>query len=144
MTLDGSFCREALEQALEGGRPEVFTTDQGSQFTSLAFTGRLERAGVRVSMDGRGRALDNVFVERLWRTVKYEDVYLKDYETVPAAMAGLGEYFRFYNEERLHQALGYRTPGAVYRERGGRDGETGDGLAVRDAAPGSWSPVSGG
>jgi putative transposase len=117
VTLDASFCLEALEVALTGGRPEVFNTDQGSQFTSLAFTGRLEQAGVRVSMDGRGRALDNVFVERLWRTVKYEDVYLKDYTTVPAAVAGLGDYFRFYNEERLHQALGYRTPQAVYAER---------------------------
>lgn len=118
VTLDARFCLEALEQALAGGQPEVFNTDQGSQFTSQAFTGRLEQAGVRVSMDGRGRALDNVFVERLWRTVKYEDVYLKDYETVPAAVAGLGDYFRFYNEERLHQALGYRTPAAVYQERG--------------------------
>jgi putative transposase len=118
VTLDSSFCLEALERALVGGQPEVFNTDQGSQFTSLAFTGRLEQAGVRVSMDGRGRALDNVFVERLWRTVKYEDVYLKDYETVPAAVAGLREYFRFYNEERLHQALGYRTPQVVYRQRG--------------------------
>jgi putative transposase len=117
VTLDTSFCLEALEQALAGGRPEVFNTDQGSQFTSLAFTGRLVQAGVRVSMDGRGRALDNVFVERLWRTVKYEDVYLKDYETVPAAVAGLREYFRFYNEERLHQALGYRTPHLVYQQR---------------------------
>ena len=118
VTLDASFCLEALEQALAGGRPEVFNTDQGSQFTSVAFTGRLERAGVRVSMDGRGRALDNIFVERLWRTVKYEDIFLKDYETVPAVAAGLREYFRFYNEERLHQSLGYRTPDAVYHQRG--------------------------
>jgi putative transposase len=118
VTLDTSFCLEALEQALARSRPEVFNTDQGSQFTSLAFTGRLVQAGVRVSMDGRGRALDNVFVERLWRTVKYEDVYLKDYETVPAAVAGLRQYFRFYNEERLHQALGYRTPQLVYQQRG--------------------------
>jgi len=118
VTLDSSFCLEALDQALAMGRPEVFNTDQGAQFTSLAFTGRLEQAGVRVSMDGRGRALDNVFVERLWRSVKYEDVYLKDYATVPAAVAGLGDYFRFYNEERLHQALDYRPPHAVYQRRG--------------------------
>lgn len=118
VTLDTSFCLEALEQALAWGRPEVFNTDQGAQFTSAAFTGRLEQAGVQVSMDGRGRALDNVLVERLWRTVKYEEVYLKDYENVPVAIAGLQDYFRFYNEERLHQALGYRTPAAVYHERG--------------------------
>lgn len=116
VTLDASFCLEALEEALALGRPEVFNTDQGSQFTSVAFTGRLEQAGVQVSMDGRGRALDNVFVERLWRSVKYEDVYLNEYETVPAVVTGLGNYFRFYNEERLHQALGYRTPAAVYHE----------------------------
>jgi len=117
VTLDTSFCLEALEQALAGGgRPEVFNTDQGSQFTSLAYTGRLEQAGVRVSMDGRGRALDNVFVERLWRTVKYEDVYLKDYETVPAVVAGLRAYFHFYNNERLHQSLGYQTPHTVYHQ----------------------------
>jgi putative transposase len=115
-TLDGSFCTEMLEEALRGGRPEVFNTDQGVQFTSESFTGRLETAGVTVSMDGRGRALDNVFVERLWRTVKYENIYIQGYETVPELQRGLREYFTFYNEERLHQALGYETPGAVYRE----------------------------
>ncbi len=113
-TLDGSFCLEMLEEALEGGRPEVFNTDQGVQFTAAAFTRCLERAGVAVSMDGRGRALDNVFVERLWRTVKYEDIYLRGYEEVPELHQGLGRYFGFYNEERLHQSLGYRTPAAVY------------------------------
>jgi putative transposase len=117
-TLDGSFCLEMLEEALEGGRPEVFNTDQGVQFTASAFTGRLEAAGVAVSMDGRGRALDNVFVERLWRSVKYEDIYIRGYETVPELSVGLGRYFVFYNEERPHQSLGYETPAVVYREVG--------------------------
>ena len=117
-TLDGSFCTEMLDEALTRGRPEVFNTDQGVQFTAEAFTGRLESAGVAVSMDGRGRALDNVFVERLWRSVKYEDVYIWCYETVPELRLGLGRYFGFYNEERPHQSLGDRTPGAVYREVG--------------------------
>ncbi len=117
-TLDGTFCLEMLEDALRQGRPEVFNTDQGVQFTAQAWTGRLEAAGVQVSMDGRGRCLDNVFVERLWRSVKYEDIYLRGYEAVPALAAGLGRYFGFYNEERPHQALGYRTPVVVYRERG--------------------------
>jgi len=114
-TLDGGFCLEALDEALSRGRPEIFNTDQGSQFTSRAYTGRLEEAGVAVSMDGRGRALDNVFVERLWRSVKYEDIYIKDYELVPDLESGLTAYFRFYDEERPHQSLGYRTPGEVYR-----------------------------
>jgi putative transposase len=117
-TLDGSFCTEMLEEALRGGRPEVFNTDQGAQFTATAFTGRLEAAGVAVSMDGRGRALDNVFVERLWRSVKYEDIYVRGYEAVPDLHRGLGRYFGFYNDERLHQSLGYRTPAAVYRGSG--------------------------
>jgi putative transposase len=115
-TLEGTFCLEMLDEALQRGRPEVFNTDQGAQFTAEAFTGKLLSAGVAVSMDGRGRCLDNVFVERLWRTVKYEDVYLKCYETVPELAPGLGRYFGFYNEERLHQALGYRTPADVYGE----------------------------
>ncbi|HSQ54690.1 MAG TPA: IS3 family transposase [Gemmata sp.] len=115
-TLDGSFCLEMLEEALRGGRPEVFNTDQGVQFTATAFTGRLESAGVAVSMDGRGRALDNVFVERLWRSVKYEDIYLRSYEAVPELHRGLARYFAFYNDERLHQSLDYRTPEAVYRD----------------------------
>jgi len=119
-TLDGSFCLEMLEEALAQGRPEIFNTDQGVQFTAEAFTGRLQSAGVAVSMDGRGRWLDNVFVERLWRTVKYEDIYLRGYETVPLVQHGLGRYFRFYNHERLHQALDYRTPAAVYRATAGR------------------------
>ncbi len=115
-TLDGSFCLEMLEEALKGGKPEIFNTDQGVQFTAEAFTGCLEGAGVAVSMDGRGRALDNVFVERLWRSVKYEDIYIRGYEAVPELHQGLGRYFAFYNDERPHQSLGYRTPAAVYRE----------------------------
>jgi putative transposase len=118
-TLDGSFCLEMLDEALGVGQPEVFNTDQGVQFTAQAWTGRLEAAGVAVSMDGRGRCLDNVFVERLWRSVKYEDIYLWRYETVPQLQQGLGRYFGYYNEERLHQALDYRTPVAVYRSRAG-------------------------
>jgi putative transposase len=113
-TLDGAFCSEMLDEALSRGRPEVFNTDQGVQFTAEAFTGRLEAAGVAVSMDGRGRCLDNVFVERLWRTVKYEDVYLRGYESVPDLERGLVAYFGFYNRERLHQSLGYQTPADVY------------------------------
>jgi putative transposase len=115
-TLDGAFCLEMLEEALRCGCPEVFNTDQGVQFTAEAFTGRLLSAGVAVSMDGRGRALDNVFVERLWRTVKYEDIYIRGYETVPELQRGLSRYFVFYNEQRLHQSLGYEAPAVVYRK----------------------------
>jgi putative transposase len=114
-TLDGLFCLEALDEALLQGRPEIFNTDQGAQYTAEAFTGRLESAGVAVSMDGRGRWMDNVFVERLWRTVKYELVYLHDYTTPRALEQGLAGYFPFYNERRIHAALDYRTPAAVYR-----------------------------
>ena len=114
-TLDGSFCLEMLEEALRSGQPEVFNTDQGVQFTAQAWTGRLESAGVAVSMDGKGRCLDNVFVERLWRSVKYEDIYLWRYETVPQLQQGLSRYFPYYNEERLHQSLDYRTPAVVYQ-----------------------------
>jgi putative transposase len=114
-TLDGRFCLEALDEALAISRPEIFNTDLGSQFTAQEYTGRLEQAGIAVSRDGRGRALDNVFVERLWRSVKYEDIYIKDYETVPELESALAAYFRFYDEERPHQSLGYRTPGEVYR-----------------------------
>jgi putative transposase len=113
-SLDGHFCLVALEQALAQGQPEIFNTDQGVQFTAQAFTDRVEQAGLRVSMDGRGRALDNIFVERLWRTVKYEHIYLYDYATVPALMAGLRDYFIFYNTQRLHQSLGYLTPTEVH------------------------------
>jgi putative transposase len=118
-TLTGTFCLEALDAALAQGKPEIFNSDQGSQFTAAAFTGRLEQAGVAISMDGRGRALDNVFVERLWRSVKYEEVYLKDYGDGWEAEASLARYFRFYCEERIHQALNYRTPQEVY-QAGGR------------------------
>jgi putative transposase len=114
-TLEGRFCLDALEEALTLGRPEIFNTDQGSQFTSREYTGRLEEAGVAVSRDGRGRALDNVFVERLWRSVKYEDIYIKDYSEVIELEAGLAAYFRFYDEDRPHQSLDYRTPGEVHR-----------------------------
>jgi putative transposase len=114
-TLDGGFCLEALDEALAGGKPEIFNTDRGSQFTSQEYTGRLEEAGIAVSQDGRGRALDNVFIERLWRSVKYEEIYIKDYELVPELALGLTAYFRFYDEDRPHQALDYRTPGEVYR-----------------------------
>ena len=113
-TLDGAFCRDMLDEALATGTPEVFNTDQGVQFTAGAWVERVEAAGVRVSMDGRGRCLDNVFVERLWRSVKYEDVYLKRYERVPELERGLRAYFGFYNGERLHQSLDYRTPAEVY------------------------------
>lgn len=105
---------DCLDQALAQCTPEIFNTDQGSQFTSAEFTGRLQGAGIQISMDGRGRALDNVFVERLWRSVKYEDVYLRDYETVPELLMGLVRYFDFYNHERLHQSLGYATPAAIH------------------------------
>ena len=107
---------DCLEDALRAhGRPEVFNTDQGSQFTSEAFTGVLLREGIAISMDGRGRALDNIFVERLWRSVKYDDVYLKGYANLPELLLGLTEYFAFYNSARPHQSLGNRTPDAVYR-----------------------------
>jgi putative transposase len=114
ITLDTGFCLEALDRALQGGTPEIFNTDQGVQFTSTEFVNRLKAANIRISWDGRGRALDNIFVERLWRTVKYEEVYLKDYDSVVSATRNLKEYFVFYNQERLHQALGYQTPAAVY------------------------------
>jgi putative transposase len=115
ITMDVPFCVEALEHALSQGQPDMFNTDQGAQFTSQAFTTRLKEGEIQISMDGRGRALDNVFVERLWRSVKYEEVYPRDYQTVWEARQGLARYFMFYNEERLHQALGYRPPAAVYR-----------------------------
>jgi putative transposase len=113
-TMDVGFCLEALEQALHQGQPMIFNTDQGSQFTSAAFTGRLERQGIQISQDGRGRALDNIFVERLWRSVKYEEVYLKSYTSVLDAITNLNAYFSFYNHKRLHQSLNYRTPAIVH------------------------------
>ena len=113
-SLEAEFCLSALERALRLSRPGIFNTDQGSQFTSAEFTGLLEACGIRISMDGRGRVWDNIFVERLWRTVKYEEVYLKSYETVRETRKGLSDYFRFYNTERLHASLDYRTPHEVY------------------------------
>ena len=119
-TLDSGFCVDCLEQALQTcGAPELFNTDQGCQFTSEAFTGVLKTHGIAISMDGRGRALDNIFVERLWRSVKHEDVYLRGYVTVPELLLGLTEYFVFYNTERTHQSLNYSTPDAVYRTASG-------------------------
>src|SRR5258707_14917834 len=114
-TLEGRFCLEALDEASSLGRPEIFNTDQGSQFTAQEYTSRLEEAGIAVSRDGRGRALDNVFVERLWWSVKYEDIYIKDYAQVKDLESGLTAYFWFYDEERLHQSLDYRTPAEGYR-----------------------------
>ena len=114
ITMDVGFCLEALEQALEVAHPEICNSDQGAQFTSNDFPGRLAAAGIQISMDGRGRAFDNIFIERLWRTVKYEEVYLKDYETPREAIQGLAQFFVRYNEWRQHQALGYQTPAAVY------------------------------
>ena len=115
-TMDTSFCLEALEEALARfGKPEIFNTDQGSQFTSQAFTGALERAGVRISMDGRGRFLDNIFIERLWRSMKHEDIYLKHYADGREARAGIASWIAFYNSRRPHQGLGYKTPMSVWR-----------------------------
>lgn len=113
-TMDVNFCLEALDDALQIATPDIFNTDQGSQFTSSEFTGRLKDGNIKISMDGRGRAFDNIFIERLWRSVKYEDIYLKDYQTVLELYYGLQEYFRFYNNERPHQALGGIPPEMVH------------------------------
>jgi len=116
-TIDGMFCVEALNEALANyGQPEIFNTDQGVQYTAVAFTSRLESAGVSISMDGRGRWMDNVFVERLWRTLKYEYIYLHDHATPRALQVGLANFLPFYNEERFHSSLDYKTPVSVYRE----------------------------
>jgi putative transposase len=115
VTMELDFCMEALKQALRRGRPEIFNSDQGSQFTSGAFTGELEAHGITISMDGRGRCFDNIFIERLWRSLKYEEVYLREYRLVPEARTGIGSWFQFYNHERRHQSLGYRTPAELYR-----------------------------
>ena len=125
-TLDSDFCVDALEEALSRGTPEIFNTDQGSQFTSEAFTGVLLQHGIQISMDGKESYKDNIFVERLWWSLKYEEVYLKGYQKVPEVRAGISTYFRFYNEERPHQALGYRTPGEVFESRGLPAGEADD------------------
>jgi putative transposase len=113
-TLDTSFCLDALEEALKHGRPKIFNTDQGSQFTSNEFTNRLLLEGIQISMDGRGRALDNIFVERFWRSLKYENIYPNSYETFVDARIGITEYFRFYNNDRLHQSLDYNTPASAH------------------------------
>jgi putative transposase len=113
-TLEGTFCVEALNDALRISQPDIFNTDQGSQFTSTAFTSRLEERGIAISMDGRGRALDNAFIERLWRTVKYEEVYLHEYDEGAEALGSLKRYWRYYNQARPHQSLEYRTPAEVY------------------------------
>lgn len=116
-TLEVDFCLDALEEAFIVNKPEIFNTDQGSQFTSPRFTNRLEDENIRVSMDGRGRALDNIFIERLWRSVKYEDLYIKAYDTVPELHKGLSDYFLFYNEDRPHQGLNNRLPADLYFSR---------------------------
>lgn len=113
-SLEGAFCLEALEEALLISTPEIFNTDQGSQFTANAFTSCLQQRGIAISMDSRGRALDNVFIERLWRTVKYEDIYLKGYDSGSSLRAGLTDYFSFYCHRRPHSSLGYRTPAEAY------------------------------
>jgi putative transposase len=115
ITLETDFCVEALQEAMNRhGQPEIFNTDQGVQFTSAAFLGELENLGIRISMDGKGRFLDNIFIERLWRSLKYEEVFIKAYGSIPEARIGIGEWLTFYNDERPHQALGYRTPTAVF------------------------------
>jgi len=114
ITLEADFCVEGLKQALTHGNPEIFNTDQGSQFTSGEFTGVLLDHGIDISMDGRGRVFDNIFIERLWRSVKYEEVYLYNYQSVREAKIGLTRYFNLYNRERLHESLGYLTPYEVY------------------------------
>jgi putative transposase len=115
-TLDTEFCVVALDRAMLHWRPEIFNTDQGSQYTSEAFTSRLEAAAVRISMDGRGRVFDNIMIERLWRSVKYEEVYLKDYQSMHDCRCSLESYFEFYNHERRHQGVGRQTPWAVYAQ----------------------------
>lgn len=115
-SMETTFCLKALERSLKIATPRIFNTDQGAQFTSEAFTARLAQAGIAISMDGRGRCHDNIFIERLWRSVKYEDVYIKDYQDIGQLRAGLGTYFRFYNSERAHQSLGYLTPSQVYHD----------------------------
>lgn len=128
-TLDAGFCLEALEAALAISQPDIFNTDQGVQFTSKDFTGKLQSCGIDISMDGRGRVFDNIFIERLWRSVKYEEVYAKNYESVRDAVAGLTRYFQLYNRERIHESLGYRTPHEVYF--GGNNNNHDDGDACR-------------
>ena len=139
-TLEAGVCTEALTEALARGRPEVFNTDQGTQFSSREFTQVLQDRGVKISMDGKGRYADNIFVERLWRTVKYEEVYLKAYVNAVEARRELGAYFRFYNDLRPHQALGYLTPAKVFRgDQTVREEESKD----RRCAPGERLSITG-
>jgi putative transposase len=136
ISLEKEFCLMALDKALNRAHPEIFNTDQGSQFTSSDFTGRLEQCGISVSMDGRGRVFDNIFIERLWRTVKYEEVYLHDYRTPKEARDSLAEYFDFYNTERFHTSLGNRTPYEIYiGEQNAHEPWKGSGLSSPYAAP---------
>ena len=136
-SMDATFCVDCLEDALkQHGQPEVFNSDQGSQFASAAFTDVLKREGITISMDGRGRALDNIFVERLWRTIKYEDIYLKGYANMYNLTLGLTEYFAFYNQERPHQSLGYLTPDRVYKSA------EGGGAMIMDKYPRKSDSVS--
>jgi putative transposase len=116
-SLEVDFCLVALERAFQVGCPEIFNTDQGPQFTSKVFTQKLKELEIQISMDGRGRVFDNIFTERLWRSLKYEDIYLKDYRAVPEAEEGIAQYFTLYNQERLHQSLNYQTPAEVYFQR---------------------------
>jgi putative transposase len=135
-TMDAGFCVDALESALRlHGTPEIFNSDQGSQFTSQAFTGVLKDAGIAISMDGRGRAFDNIFVERLWRTVKYEDVYLKGYASLGELTLGLSDYFAFYNAQRPHQSLGNRTPDDVYQSSSGGGASISDRFGSQRVTP---------
>ncbi len=116
-TQDVEFCIDILEEAvMKYGKPEIFNSDQGSQFTSNDFTGKLEEYKIQISMDGKGRAIDNIYIERLWRSLKYEDIYIKEYETVPECITGVNKYFKFYNSERFHQSLDYKTPDEIYFE----------------------------
>lgn len=131
-SLETVFCLTALDKALELATPEIFNSDQGTQFTSEEFTGRLLRAGVKISMDGRGRAMDNIFVERLWRSVKYEDVHIHDYADGGEVRMGLSRYFRFFNRDRPHQSLDWRTPAEVYFGRSGRNERLNSALRAGD------------
>ena len=143
-TLDSRFCVDCLEQALQGyGAPDIFNSDQGCQFTSEVFTAVLQGQGIAISMDGRGRALDNIFVERLWRSVKYEDVYLKGYADVPELLLGLTDYFVFYNTERSHQSLDYRTPDEVYRAGHGGGARIVDKFSERETSRTEAEAISG-
>jgi putative transposase len=147
LTMEEEFCVEALKGALRRSRPEIFNPDQGSQFTGETFRGELEARQITISMDGRGRCLDNIFIERLWRSLKYEEVYLREYLAVPDARAGIGRYFHFYNDERPHQSLGYRTPAALYRTRKNAEAEGAgvgkEGLKHRPPSPTPPSPAGG-